>query len=121
MANRAADVPRGFLSGRKGRQIRESVTAYLFLLPAFLIIFVFGLWPVVHALYVSLHKWNIKPKGSQCLPYWLARAGLGSPEALERTDCLGLSNYAEVLGLQDVVAVAMFCVDAQFGILEFQT
>jgi ABC-type sugar transport system permease subunit len=38
-------------------------------LPSILIIFVFGLWPVIHALYVSMHKWNIKPKGSECLPY----------------------------------------------------
>jgi ABC-type sugar transport system permease subunit len=119
MANRAADAPRGFLSGRKSRQIKESLTAYVFLLPAFLIIFVFGLWPVVHALYVSLHKWNIKPKGSQCLPYWLARAGLGSPEALERTDCLGLSNYAEVLGLQDVVAVALLVLAVLAGVAAY--
>ena len=68
----------GFFSGRKGRARRETLTAYLFLLPAILIIFVFGIWPVAHALYVSLHKWNVKPKGSECIPYWLANAGLGS-------------------------------------------
>jgi multiple sugar transport system permease protein len=95
----------GIFAGPKGRARREALTAYLFLLPAILIIFVFGLWPVVHAAYVSLHKWNVKPKGSECLPYWLASLGLGSPEALEQTDCLGLDNYVGLLGLQNVPAV----------------
>jgi len=119
MASRTANAPHGFLSGRKGRRIRESLTAYLFLLPAFLIIFTFGLWPVVHASYVSLHKWNIKPKGSQCLPYWLAKAGIGSAEALEKTDCLGLSNYAKVLGLQDVGAVVFLALAVVVGLAAY--
>jgi multiple sugar transport system permease protein len=92
-------------AGRKGRARREALTAYLFLLPAILIIFVFGLWPVAHALYVSLHKWNVKPKGPECLPYWLASVGIGPAENLEGTDCLGLENYIELLGLQSVSAV----------------
>ena len=99
------EAPRGLFAGRKGRARRETLTAYLFLLPAILIIFVFGLWPVAHALYVSLHKWNVKPRGSQCIPYWLASAGLGSEEALEQTDCLGIENYVELLGLGDAWAV----------------
>jgi multiple sugar transport system permease protein len=92
-------------AGRKGRARQEALTAYLFLLPAILIIFVFGLWPVIHALYVSLHKWNIKPKGSECLPYWLASVGIGPAENLETTDCLGLDNYIDLFGLQSVPAV----------------
>jgi multiple sugar transport system permease protein len=95
----------GFFAGRKGRARRETLTAYLFLLPSILVIFVFGIWPVIHAAYVSMHKWNIKPKGSQCLPYWFASLGIGSPEALEQTDCLGLDNYVSLLGFQNVTAV----------------
>jgi multiple sugar transport system permease protein len=95
----------GIFAGRKGRARKETLTAYLFLIPAILLIFVFGLWPVVHALYVSMHKWNIKPRGSECLPYWLASLGYGSPEALEQTDCLGLDNYVQLLGLQNVSAI----------------
>ena len=102
----------GFFSGRKGRARKETLTAYLFLLPAILIIFVFGLWPVVHALYVSLHRWNIRPRGSECVPYWLASLGVGSQEALEQTDCLGLENYVELLGVQDVPAVVAMIVAA---------
>jgi multiple sugar transport system permease protein len=102
----ATEAPRGFFAGRKGRVRKEALTAYLFLLPAILIIFIFGLWPVAHALYVSLHKWNIKPRGSECLPYWFASLGFGSGEALEQTDCLGVQNYVDLLGLQKVGAVA---------------
>ena len=108
------------LAGPKGRARRESLTAYLFLLPAILIIFVFGLWPVVHALYVSLHRWNVKPKGSQCFSYWLAQAGIGSPEALAKTDCLGLDNYVELMGWQDATAVLGAAVGLVLGLLAYR-
>jgi multiple sugar transport system permease protein len=109
----------GIFAGRKGRARKEALTAYLFLLPAILIIFVFGLWPVVHAAYVSLHRWNVKPKGSECLPYWLASLGVGSPEALEETDCLGLDNYVELLGIQEVPAVVSMIVTLILGIVAY--
>jgi multiple sugar transport system permease protein len=105
----------GFFSGRKGRARRETLTAYLFLLPSIVVIFVFGLWPVVHALYVSLHKWNVKPKGSECLPYWLSSVGLGSPEALEQTDCLGVANYMSLLGLQNLSAMVAMILAVALG------
>ncbi len=108
------------LAGPKGRARREALTAYLFLLPAILIIFVFGLWPVVHALYVSLHKWNVKPKGSQCFSYWLAQAGIGSPEALAKTDCQGLDNYVELMGWQDATAVLGMAVGLVLGLLAYR-
>jgi ABC-type sugar transport system permease subunit len=47
--------------GRRWRRIRESLTAYLFLLPAFLIISTFGLFPIAFSVYVSLHRWRILP------------------------------------------------------------
>jgi len=100
------NAAQGPFAGKKGRARKEALTAYLFLLPAILVIFVFGLWPVVHALYVSLHKWNIRPQGSECFPYWLASVGLGSPQALEKTDCLGISNYVGLLGFENVGALA---------------
>jgi ABC-type sugar transport system permease subunit len=109
-----------FLAGPKGRARRETLSAYLFLLPAILIIFVFGLWPVAHALYVSLHKWSVKPKGSQCFSYWLAQAGIGSPEALKRTDCLGLDNYVELLGWQNVSAVLGMAAGLVLGLLAYR-
>lgn len=113
------EAPRGLFAGRKGRARRETLTAYLFLLPAVLIIFVFGLWPVIHAFYVSLHKWNIKPKGSQCLPYWLASVGLGSESALEQTACQGLDNYLTLLGLQNAAAVILMIVSVILGVVAY--
>lgn len=100
-----ADAPTGFLRGRRGRKFRNALVAYIFLLPAFLIIIVFGLWPVLYSLYVSLHRWNIKPRGSQCIGYWLASLGLGPSSAVSRTDCLGLNNYVQLFGIQNVPAV----------------
>jgi len=120
MAIQTADAPRGFLSGRRGRRIKESLIAYLFLSPAFLIIFIFGFWPVFHSFYVSLHKWNIKPKGSQCFAYWFSKIGLGPAEAAETTDCLGLSNYAEVLGIQDVAGVMFLLLAALAGLFAYR-
>lgn len=49
-----------FFSSRKGRDLRESLTAYLFLAPAAIIIFAFGIFPIFYAAYVSLYKWRIK-------------------------------------------------------------
>jgi multiple sugar transport system permease protein len=40
-------------SGHQGRRVRESLLAYLFLLPAFLVIGLFGLFPLVFAAYQS--------------------------------------------------------------------
>ncbi|MDX1686690.1 MAG: sugar ABC transporter permease [Candidatus Promineifilaceae bacterium] len=43
----------GLLTGRRGRQIRESTLAYFFLFPAFLIIFIFGIFPLAFSAYES--------------------------------------------------------------------
>jgi len=112
-------APQGLFSGRKGRARKETLTAYLFLLPAIIIIFVFGLWPIAHALYVSMHKWNIRPKGAECLPYWLASVGVGNPEALDQTDCLGLDNYVELLGLQNTGAVLGMIASLILGVIAY--
>ena len=50
----------GFFAGRRGRALRDNLTAYLFLAPAALIIFTFGIFPVFYAAYVSMFKWRIK-------------------------------------------------------------
>ncbi len=55
-----ASVFKQALTGRRGRNLRESLTGYLMILPSVVLIFIFGLFPVGFALYVSLHKWKIK-------------------------------------------------------------
>jgi multiple sugar transport system permease protein len=48
-------------SSRRRRVLRENLTAYLFLLPAAVLIFLFGLFPVAFAFFVSLHRWRRFP------------------------------------------------------------
>ena len=47
-------------SGRRARELRENLTAYLFLSPAIILIFTFGIFPVFYAAYVSLYRWRIR-------------------------------------------------------------
>jgi multiple sugar transport system permease protein len=47
-------------TGQSGRRIKEIITAYAFIAPATILIFIFGIFPVGFAIYVSLHKWRIK-------------------------------------------------------------
>jgi ABC-type sugar transport system permease subunit len=51
---------KNMVTGRKGRKLREYLTGYTFIAPASILIFVFGIFPVGFALYVSLHKWRIR-------------------------------------------------------------
>lgn len=46
--------------GLQSRKLREYITGYLFITPAVGLIFLFGIFPVGFALYVSLHKWRLK-------------------------------------------------------------
>lgn len=65
------------IAGRRGRILRENLTAYLFILPAGLVIFVFGLFPVAFAFFISLHRWRTTE---------------------QQRIYLGLDNYARALG-----------------------
>ena len=49
-----------FFHSRTWRTIRENLTAYAFLTPALMIVFTFGIFPILFAGYVSLYKWRIK-------------------------------------------------------------
>ena len=64
-----------WLTPRRVRQWREYLTGYLMVAPAVLLIFVFGIFPVGFALFVSLHKWRLK-----------------------RGDIIGLTNYTNAIG-----------------------
>src|SRR4030066_2067490 len=41
--------------------IKEGISGYLYILPAFIIIGMFGLFPIGFAIYVSLFQWRINP------------------------------------------------------------
>ena len=67
---------------RRGRALQENLTAYIFLFPALLLVFVFGIFPVGFAFFVSLHRWRRFPG-----------------------DYLGLSNYVRAI---DNLAYVLF-------------
>lgn len=50
----------GLFAGRRGRILRENLVAYLFLAPAAIVIFVFQVFPIIYAAYVSLYRWRIR-------------------------------------------------------------
>jgi multiple sugar transport system permease protein len=47
------------VSGLKWLIIKEQITGYLFVFPAFIIIFLFGLFPIGYSVYMSLFNWNV--------------------------------------------------------------
>lgn len=79
--------------GYKGRKIKEYLTAYIFIAPATILIFIFGIFPVGFALYVSLHKWRIK-----------------------RTALIGLENYTNAIGNLAYVIVFFLGIGALIGV-----
>jgi multiple sugar transport system permease protein len=66
---------RSWLNPHRLRTWREYLTGYLMIFPAVFLIFLFGIFPVGFALYVSLHKWRLK-----------------------RGDIIGLDNYTALIG-----------------------
>ena len=82
-----------FFTPRKMRHFRESLTGYLFVTPALVLIFTFGIFPVAFALFVSVHKWR-----------------------LVRSDFVGLANYVRAIGNLAYVAAFFIGVGALFGV-----
>jgi len=84
MESQPIDLPakgslRKWLTPRRLRMWREYLTAYLMIAPSTLLIFLFGIFPVGFALYMSLQKWRLK-----------------------RGDFLGLNNYITAIGRDPV-------------------
>ena len=66
---------RSWFTPHRVRTWREYMTGYLMIAPAVFLIFIFGIFPVGFALFVSLHKWRLK-----------------------RGDIIGLDNYTGAIG-----------------------
>ena len=114
--NRTAALKEKFsqiITPRKLRFFRESLTGYLFVTPALILIFtfgifpvafalfvspalilifMFGIFPVIFALFVSLHKWRIV-----------------------RTDFVGLGNFVRAVGNLAYVAAFFLGIVAIVG------
>ena len=81
-----------FFQTRRGRILRENLTAYAFLAPAGLLIVLFGLFPVAFAFFVSLHKWRRFPD-----------------------EYVGLANYEKALGNLGYIAFFWLAILAFIG------
>lgn len=57
----------------------EWETGYLFVLPATLVIGVFGLFPTLYAIYMSLHRWRIRQGALMLGIALIGIALIGSP------------------------------------------
>ncbi|MDX1995274.1 MAG: ABC transporter permease subunit [bacterium] len=66
---------RGLFESSRGRVILENLTAYAFLTPALLIIFIFGIFPVGFAFFVSLHRWRRFPEEYRGLDSYVEALG----------------------------------------------
>jgi len=86
------NIVRLTFTGYRGRTLREYLTAYLFISPALLLIFTFGIFPVGFALYVSMHKWRLK-----------------------RSDFLGLGNYIKAVDNLAYVFAFLLAIGALIG------
>ena len=70
-----SSINRNFFNTRRGRHVLENLTAYLFLAPAGIIIFIFGLFPVLFAFFVSLHRWRRFPEEYRGLDSYVKALG----------------------------------------------
>ena len=66
---------RGPFTVRRRRVLLENLTAWLFLAPAGAIIFLFGIFPVTFAFFVSLHRWRRFPDDFRGLDSYVKAMG----------------------------------------------
>ncbi|MFO7631184.1 MAG: ABC transporter permease subunit [Caldilinea sp.] len=88
---------RGLFAGRQGRRVREALLAYLFLLPAFLVVGLFGLFPLIFAAFMSTHR------GLNRIPGTFD--GLGNY-------ILAISDFTYLLGFWGAVALVFLAIRA---------
>ncbi len=81
-----------WLTPRRMRHWREYLTGYLMIAPATFLVFLFGIFPVGFALFVSLHKWRLK-----------------------RGNFIGLDNYLKAIGNLTYLAGFALGLGALFG------
>lgn len=74
--------------------VQEQLTGYLFIAPAVLLVFIFGLFPIGYAFYMSLRRWRVVDRGY-----------------------IGLANYQKIVG--DWVGLLMFLAGFVIWILAY--
>lgn len=84
----------GIFRGYKGLKLRENIAGYVFIAPALLIITVFGFFPILYSIYMSITNW---------------RPG--------RITFVGLANFSKAIG--DWVGLLIFLVGIGFFVLAY--
>jgi multiple sugar transport system permease protein len=74
--------------------VQEQLTGYLFIAPAVLLVFMFGLFPIGYAFYMSLRRWRVVDRGY-----------------------IGLANYQKVVG--DWMGLLMFAAGFAIWVLAY--
>ncbi|PNR94175.1 carbohydrate ABC transporter permease [Petrotoga sp. 9PWA.NaAc.5.4] len=75
-----------FLKPIKYRKVKESVSAYLYLLPSFVILGIFVFWPIFYSFFLSFFKWDFQ---NQSNPIFI-----------------GFENYTKLFKLNNPVSIS---------------
>ncbi len=86
------DRRRELEAGKRRRRRQEAALALLFVAPATIVTFIFGIWPVIFGFFVSLHQWRARSHSF-----------------------LGLDQYVRALGNAAYVLVFFLCVLLLYG------
>lgn len=79
-------VSKYFLSPHAWRRTRESLTAYLYILPSMMVLSIFVFWPIIYSFVLSFFKWDFK---NQANPKFI-----------------GLDNYTQLFKLKHPVELS---------------
>ncbi len=87
-----AQLDKELTQGKRRRRRQESILALVFVAPATIITFVFGIWPVIFGFFVSLHQWRARSHSF-----------------------LGLDQYVRALGNVAYVLAFLLCILFFYG------
>jgi len=76
-----------YLKPAKYRKVKESISAYLYLLPSFVVLGIFVFWPIFYSFYLSFFKWDFQ---NQDNPIYI-----------------GLQNYLDLFKLNQPVNITL--------------
>jgi multiple sugar transport system permease protein len=76
-----------YLKPVKYRKVKESISAYLYLLPSFVVLGIFVFWPIFYSFYLSFFKWDFQNQDNPIF--------------------IGLQNYIDLFKLNQPVNITL--------------
>jgi multiple sugar transport system permease protein len=104
----AASIEAGTSTRRRSRGIPERRLAKLMIAPSMALIALVALWPIVYAIWLSLHEYSLVQAG---LSRWAAPAGLGN-----YIDALGDSEFWRATRITFVFTIASVVLETLIGL-----